>query len=78
MLVGCNSQTKRSECYKPISLNNLQSLPTEAEWKAAAETNSTIESNPNSLVYSIINLQSLPTEAEWKKAATFDKRLNAK
>ena len=79
ILVGCNTQTKRSEGYKSISLNNLHSLPTETEWKAAAETkNSTSESNSNSLVYSVNNLHSLPTEAEWKRAATFDKRLDAK
>lgn len=78
VLVGCNTQTERSEGYNFISLNNLHSLPTETEWKAAAETkNPTLESNPNSQVYSVNNLHSLPTEAEWK-TATFDKRLDAK
>lgn len=74
MFVGCNTQTKRSECYTLISLNNLHSLPTEAAWKAAAEgKNQTSESKPNCLVYSVNDLHSLPTEAEWKAAAEGNK-----
>jgi hypothetical protein len=36
VIAGCNSQTKERKYNKAISLNDLNSLPTEAEWKAAA------------------------------------------
>ena len=78
-LVGCNTQTKRIESHKSISINDLHGLPTEAEWKAASENkNSTSEGNPSSQVFSLDNLHSLPTEAEWKKAATSNNRLQSK
>ncbi len=77
--VGCNTQTISNEGYCSISLNDLHSLPTETEWKAAAKAKkkSTSESNPHGQVLSLDNLHSLPTEAEWKRAATFGKRLDA-
>jgi hypothetical protein len=35
-IAGCNTQTTVRKYNKAISLNDLNSLPTEAEWKAAA------------------------------------------
>jgi hypothetical protein len=67
ILAGCNTQTNKREYKKPISLNNLDSLPTEAEWKTAAL--------PTEAEW---KAAALPTEDEWKKAATFDEKLHAK
>jgi hypothetical protein len=67
VFVGCNNQTKKSEYNEPISLNDLDSLPTEVEWKAAALPTETEW-----------KAAALPTEDEWKKAAAGDKNPNAK
>ena len=67
IFVGCNTQTKKRQYNEPISLNDLDSLPTEAEWKAAALPTETEW-----------KAAALPTEDEWKKAAAFDKNPNAK
>ena len=61
ILVGCNTQTKKEIINDPISLNNLESLPTEAEWNAAALPTEAQWKNAI-----------LPTEDEWKKAAHSD------
>ena len=67
IFVGCNTQTKEREYNEPLSLNDLNSLPTEAEWKAAALPTETEW-----------KAAALPTEDEWKKAAAFDINPNAK
>lgn len=58
IFVGCNTQTKEIEYNESISLEDLNSLPTEAEWKAAALPTETAW-----------KAAALPTEDEWKKAA---------
>ncbi len=52
---------------KPVSLYDLHSLPTEAEWKAAAL--------PTEFDW---KTATLPTELEWKRAAAFDKKSDGK
>ncbi len=65
--VGCNTQTKERENRGPLSLQDLNSFPTEAEWKAAAFPTETEW-----------KAAALPTADEWKRAASFDINRNAK
>ena len=67
MLLGCNTQSREIDSNKLVGLNDLHSLPTEDEWKAAML--------PTELEWKAARL---PTELEWKKAAASDKNSNGK
>ncbi len=67
MLLGCNTQSRKIDSNKLVDLNDLHSLPTEDEWKAAA-LRTELE----------WKTATLPTENDWKKAAAFDKKSNGK
>lgn len=67
LFVGYYIQTKGIGNNKTINLNELESLPTDAEWKTAAL--------PTEDEW---KAAALPTEEEWKKAAAIDINLIVK